>query len=322
MTMPMTMDKNKLKSILKTEVSAEKAVINFYSSEIALMLVDTYIRSTMYTVYNMHKHSVDKLRADIVEYKKVLTERLAKMFFDYSVFACYRELTHMYEYSDVEDDYESDSIERCKVPRRNTCDKNEIPINSNAFIKHLMDYEPYRMLSVCESAFYELYWDDGYGGEAWGFIANRAKLYGKIEDSIYVDMCFSLSHNNNSYIDKDFLFSLYDICEYEELLEQKKYYTWANFINTNCMFFDTRLNKIYRRIIKLGILDHCYKLESKKIKEEIGIEFEFNKIDTCKLKINYKNYYNSSNIESLYKYKEGIIYGKKLINNFLSDYKR
>ena len=72
-------------------------------------------------------------------------------------------------------------------------------------------FNPLETLKETKWVFSGVGWEDGYGGEAWETIAHLGLRYYEFEslpdrDTVFIDMCFDLRHNNGFAFDKDIIF--------------------------------------------------------------------------------------------------------------------
>jgi len=130
------------------------------------------------------KYSAEKLLDDILEFKQRFVRKLSQALFDYTVSVVYGEMRHAY----IRAYYYYPSIDSA-WDRKQAYNKSR-------------NYEPYSVLNAAVKQF-DVKWVSGYGGSAWKNIAKSVLLRPKLPDHVFCDMCFSLSHNNAPYLDKD-----------------------------------------------------------------------------------------------------------------------
>lgn len=150
------------------------------------------------------KHSAEKLLDDILEFKQRFVRKLSQALFDYTVSVVYGEMRHAY----TKANYYYPSIDSA-WDRKQAYNKSQ-------------NYEPYSVLNAAVKQF-DVEWAGGYGGSAWKNIAKSVLLRPKLPDQVFCDMCFSLSHNNAPYLDKDQsnIFYLYSSTKYVAFLDIK-----------------------------------------------------------------------------------------------------
>lgn len=68
--------------------------------------------------------------------------------------------------------------------------------------------------------FYDEYWEDGYGGDNWGYIVEKFKDALNYDSKLmFVDTVKYLNHNNGCYLDKGYMFSFYNGEAFYEFLD-------------------------------------------------------------------------------------------------------
>jgi hypothetical protein len=153
---------------------------------------------------DINSHSRTELYNDIQEYKAMFTEKLSNALYDYTAIVVYGEMRH----AKIRSEYYYPSL----------------PVSGSreyAYNK-AYDYKPSSILNAGIELF-DKYWENSYGGEKWKIIANQVSLKNKINDTIFCDMCFSLSHNGAPYLDKSDsnIFYISSISEYVDNLDFK-----------------------------------------------------------------------------------------------------
>lgn len=139
-------------------------------------------------------HSHNRWWNDFKSLRDFYYERLALMIYDYSVLALFGEMRHgrykchMYVDTDYFDKYGSG-------PRSNFTRGNKIPYSASSIV------------SISKKLF-RYGWQSGYGGEAWGKIADAQDLYIKGQEAIYIDHCVDLQHNGGYYFNKELIFHM------------------------------------------------------------------------------------------------------------------
>jgi len=191
--------------------------------------------------------SGEKLKKDILLLKKEYTDRISEMLYDYSVLALMGEARHAYSHSD----YFCEIEEGTKNTRTVVCSNNRDLSYENA-----KDYNPSNALKMLEKLFLGFEWEEGYGGEKWGYIANRVSLFGSIDNTAFCDMCFSLSHNSSPYLDKSNIgiFEMKNITKYEELLNIKLLKSLEELVCLYAFHTGRRLYGLIKRAVTLGYL--------------------------------------------------------------------
>ena len=169
--------------------------------------------------------SQELLLEDIKSMRERFSSNTANALFDYTVKACIGEARHSRHSLNRDSNYDNRRREYDNNTRTYTeYDKNFV-LSSESHICYgkVEKYEPKSLLVELEKLFAEFHWSSGYGGKKWGLIANRVQLYGKIDDVVFCDMCFSLSHNSSPYLDKKGvdIFSVASEYGYMKLLNSK-----------------------------------------------------------------------------------------------------
>lgn len=197
--------------------------------------------------YSVFLKSNSKLLEDIIEYQKTLAEHLAKMLYDYSVITCYGELRHCAKTSQVR--YKGAGL----------------PANSggrNSAYEKSLNYSPTQILELCIEAFDPSNkWSSSYGGEKWQAIAKHAIRYGKIDNLIFCDTAFSLSHNCSPFLNKieSNIFYINDTDKYVNLLDTKFSESLLNtlsYIVCNVKRIDLTFKNLIIRAYNLGFIPY------------------------------------------------------------------
>lgn len=141
----------------------------------------------------LFRKSHERWYNDLVEYQEEYNAKLARAIFDYTVAVCLGEARH--------------AASRTKNTLKNFPFS---PSNSRDYVlKSANDWEPFSALRACALLFGpDVSWESGYGGLKWEAIAKAGLMYKTCPDSVFIDHCVDLSHNNNSYFDKGYIFDL------------------------------------------------------------------------------------------------------------------
>jgi len=130
---------------------------------------------------------------DFEHLKNWYYKTMARMIYDYSVLSCFGELRH--GNSQCEKTIDAPWFWEHRGGNREELVRNpDIPYTAQSII-HMSDL-----------LFNHYDWNGGYGGSAWGAIADAQKLYIKGQEAVYIDHCVDLEHNNGSYFNKDLIF--------------------------------------------------------------------------------------------------------------------
>lgn len=178
------------------------------------MSVDAiFCTSTFYTLQALKvlvkpqfgQKSAEKLLKDILDYEARYIEKLSIMLFDYSALVCYGEMRHA-----------ADKTTHYIPGIRQGGDRNGSYIEATNF-------NPMNILRLAEKQFGDYEWGSSFGGKKWANIAHVSQKKGRIDDLIFCDTCFSLSHNNSPYVNKDEakIFKLGDCDAYKRFLDIK-----------------------------------------------------------------------------------------------------
>lgn len=227
------------------------------------MAVDAiFCAKEFYTLESLHyvvsqrtefgRKSAEKLLADIEEFKEIYTEKLANMLFDYSAMVVFGEMRH--------------SKDKC------SWSNVDIPVGGSRSDSYEVakEYNPYDILRAGEKLFAQK-WSPSYGGEAWKKISKAVLLRDKINNQVFCDMCFSLSHNNSIYLDKDTtnMFKLGNSTKYKHVLDLKFTENDPEIVINHCVDqTGWYLTQLVRRAILLGLLHNVDLLLLRKYREE------------------------------------------------------
>jgi len=205
-----------------------------------------YATSTFYTLQALKvlvkpefgRKSAEKLLSDILDYESKYIEKLSIMLFDYSVLVCYGEMRHA----------------------KSQC-SHLIPAikqggNRNGSYIIAKDFSPINILRLAEKQFGNYTWGSAYGGKKWANIAHTVLKKGRIDNLIFCDTCFSLSHNNSPYVNKEEakIFKLNSCNEYKKFLDIKFSLTPVEIIKNALPKLNTNVLKFIQRAINLGYI--------------------------------------------------------------------
>jgi hypothetical protein len=126
----------------------------------------------------------------------------------------------------------------------------------NSSYKIARQYNPTSILMAGEKLFAQK-WYSNFGGEKWRNICNRVLLKDTIDDAVYVDMCFSLSHNCSPYLDKcqSNIFCINNVDDYKRTLDFKFVAKNPTKVINECVIFVGKsLKKLVTRAIVLGLI--------------------------------------------------------------------
>ena len=190
-------------------VNAMYTAVTFYSIQAMKVLLSKA---------EFGKHSTEKLKSDMCEYEKNFIDKLSMMLFDYSTLVVFGEMRHASEQCDVYID--------------------EIPQGGRRSDRYqeALQYNPYNILFVGEEQFNKK-WKSSFGGKKWALIAKIAAKKNTIDDKVYCDACFSLSHNTSPYLNKceTGIFTLSNVTTYKDFLDTKFKKTPEEILETyNC----------------------------------------------------------------------------------------
>ena len=217
----------------------------------------TFVASSFYTLealytivgnnmqFGMKSH--EKLYDDIIEYRNDFIPKLADALYDYTVMVVFGEMRHSNYHA-------SHSIDNIPTSEMGRADAFELA----------KDYDPSNILETATILFNpaRVRWESSYGGYKWLLIAQHGLQRGKINDVIFCDTCFSLSHNSNPYLDKNQT-NIFEICSperYKNFLDYKFEYAPDEVI----MYFSRRpgvgyrLKKLIFRAVNLGFLPNFW----------------------------------------------------------------
>ena len=214
-------------------------IIHFYIIEALKTRVDSRAKFGM--------KSQEKLIEDLTTYQNELVETTTRRLYDYNAMAIYGELRHMR--------YQTN--EKFRI--------DGVPVKGSRYSSYdeATDYTPMSIFNTAERAFKELTWEEGFGGDMWGFIANRAQLHDKIPNKIFCDMCFSLSHNSSPYLDKEEtdIFKISEKIDYVQVLDDKFKENLEYLIYRYFFKIGNRLYKLIKRAFVLGFINfdgYCF----------------------------------------------------------------
>ena len=184
------------KDMLVPRIPAITAVADFYSLIIAQPM---YMGPTV----------PENRRQVFLRAWERVTPSLARGFFDYIVLACTGEARHAYHGSDNL----ISNLPAGTITNRHHC------------YMWSMEYDPKSLLEALKVLYHEHYWHGAYGGKKWGKIADAGLMYSTIPDTVFIDHCVDLTHNDGCFLNKNVVFELDDTSLYLGLLDEKRNHT-------------------------------------------------------------------------------------------------
>ena len=153
------------------------------------------------------RKSHERWLSDLQEYQRDYNAHLAAAIFDYTVAVCLGEARHAGSRSDARID-------------NFVCGDHG---GRTAVFAGACRYDPFSALRACKALFGpDVNWNSGYGGPKWEAIAAAGLYRAQSSDLIFIDHCVDLSHNNNSYFDKGYIFEFLSRNSYTEFLNKKR----------------------------------------------------------------------------------------------------
>lgn len=227
------------------------SVLNFYLIE-NLKLVISQSKD-----FNIWRPSHKKLWDDIEKYKEVYDKNFARAIYDYIALIVAAEMRHASEY--------------CEMYFRNYQFKRNEYSRSDVYGEVDVIYQPQDILRAGVFLFSKD-WDSAYGGPKWGQIAKSGTYYGKMKDSIFIDHCVDLSHNNSTFFDKGAgIFAMKTSTNSYQCLLQYKYEISGE------RFFELYDDKIINPVIR-KFIERAYTLNLTKFKlPETNWDYVFEK---------------------------------------------
>lgn len=227
------------------------SVLNFYLIE-NLKLVISQSKD-----FNIWRPSHKKLWDDIEKYKEVYDKNFARAIYDYIALIVAAEMRHASEY--------------CEMYFRNYQFKRNEYSRSDVYGEVDVIYQPQDILRAGVFLFSKD-WDSAYGGPKWGQIAKSGTYYGKMKDSIFIDHCVDLSHNNSTFFDKGAgIFAMKTSTNSYQCLLQYKYEISGE------RFFELYDDKIINPVIR-KFIERAYTLDLTKFKlPETNWDYVFEK---------------------------------------------
>lgn len=204
------------------------SVLNFYLIENLKLVISRNPN------FNIWRPSHKKLWDDIENYKEVYDKHFARAIYDYIVMIVAAEMRHASEY--------------CEVYFRNYQFKRNEYSRSEVYEEISVVYQPQDILRAGIFLFSKD-WDSAYGGPKWGQIAKSGTYYGKMKDSIFIDHCVDLSHNNSTFFDKGAgIFAMKTSTDsYQCLLQYKYEISGERFFE---LYDDKIINPVIRKFIE------------------------------------------------------------------------
>jgi len=135
--------------------------------------------------------------------KKKIHENGAKIFAEYLLYAIAGELRHTYNHA-YWDDYSM--LEELGI------EKGIERAAAQDSVKQLSLEQKIEFVEQAEEIFYYGEWEDSYGGDSWGDIANALKqfLTKKWSATVFCDRVFDLRHNGGHLFDKHKMVTCYE----------------------------------------------------------------------------------------------------------------
>lgn len=219
--------------MVKKCVDASYAASIFYTLEALYTIVGNNMQ------FGMKSH--ERLYNDIIEYRNDFIPKLADALYDYTVMVVFGEMRHSKYHA-------SHYIENIPTSDMGRADAFELA----------KDYDPSNILETATILFdpARVRWDYLYGGYKWFLIAQHGLRRGRISDVIFCDTCFSLSHNQNPYLDKaqTNIFKIFNPEKYKNFLDYKFKHEPNDVIVCFSNYVGYRLKKLIFRAINLGFL--------------------------------------------------------------------
>lgn len=154
-------------------ISLQQACIDFY----AMQVIDI-------------EHNVEGVKYKrFVKFKSTFTKQLAQAMEDYLVLACAGEMRH----------------------GRHKCDMCYSSFPSGGSRSNvwgdIVRFEPKHIMNMAATLFQDYKWESGYGGKKWGqcaqaYVERHTKEHIMQKDTVFVDHCFDLQHNNGTVFNK------------------------------------------------------------------------------------------------------------------------
>jgi hypothetical protein len=211
-------------------IDAIFCIKNFYTLESLKLVVDMNL--------NYASKAQERLLRDIIDYEARYISNLKRALYDYTALVAFGEMRHAYD--------------------KSTYLNPDVPEGGgrNTSYKVATQYNPTSILIAGEKLFSKR-WSGSYGGEKWRNICNRVLLKDKINDAVYIDMCFSLTHNCSPYLDKSEsnIFRIWNVSEYKRTLDFKfNEINPMKVISFCSIYAGKHLKKLVTRAIILGIV--------------------------------------------------------------------
>ena len=215
------------------------SVLNFYLIENLKLMISQSPK------FDIWRPSHKKLWDDIEKYKEMYDWCFARAIYDYIVLIVAAEMRHAPEYCETY--YKNYKFHRNDYSRSEVYGEVDVV------------YQPQDILRAGVFLFSKD-WDSAYGGPKWGQIAKSGTYYGKMKDSIFIDHCVDLSHNNSTFFDKGAgIFTMRTSTDSYQCLLQYKYETSGE------EFFGIYDNKIINPVVR-KFIERAYALGLTKFK--------------------------------------------------------
>jgi len=181
------------------------------------------------------RHSAEKLEYDVLEYERQFINKLSTMLFDYSAMVVFGEMRHAQRQCDV---YIQD-VPQCRERSKS--------------YSEAINYDPYSILHAGIKQF-DRAWSHSFGGRPWQMISKISAQRNNMNDILYCDTCFSLSHNTSPYLNKyeTKIFKISDVGDYKDFLDSKFIYTPETLLDIIQRKFCYTIFKFVERLKNLG----------------------------------------------------------------------
>ena len=224
---------------MSIEMNVNKFCNDFYLIDLAEQIVcrqQEFLPSRI-----AFQKQVQKLRQKI-------HENGAKIFAKYLLYAIAGELRHAYTHS-YWDDYSM--LEKLGI-------KQGIGrSNAQSSVKHLSLEQKIEFVKTAEEIFYDGEWEESYGGESWGDIADALENYltKRWNATVFCDRVFDLRHNGGRLFDKHPMIMCKESVLYKQL-ECKRYVKSIEDLYQKllreCSFLSEEVSEIWEKGEKLG----------------------------------------------------------------------
>lgn len=195
------------------------------------------------TQFGLKSH--EKLMEDVLAYKTALAGKLAEMLWDYTALAVFGEMRH--------------ATGRCSHYNPAITGGNRASAYEEA-----KKYDPMSILKAGMALFdpKKTSWESSFGGAAWYRIAKCVSKRPIINDGVFCDMCFDLSHNSGVYLNKKEanIFTMF-CAGYTTLLNFKRdEHDIERVVKLLYQYATKTLKKLVDRAVVLKMIDKQYSL--------------------------------------------------------------